>query len=61
VQDSIKVAPTPEWVGAPLGLSAGQSAGFIQRLSWAVNNRLAEYSETWFDPAVCHYSSRLSQ
>ncbi len=61
VQDSIKVAPTPEWVGAPLGLSAGQSAGFIQRLSWAVNNRLAEYSETWFDPAVCHYASRLSQ
>ena len=61
VQDSIKVAAAPDWAKVPCGLKPGQSAGFIQRLSWAVDNTLAEYSETWFDPAVCHYSSRLSQ
>ena len=61
VEDRLCAAPAPEWAGPPSGLAAGDCAGFIERLSWTAGNVLAEYSCTWFDPAVCRYSSRLSQ
>jgi GntR family transcriptional regulator len=61
VEDRLSAAPAPEWAGPPCGLSPRDSAGFIERLSWTAGNTLAEYSHTWFDPAVCRYSSRLSQ
>ncbi len=61
VEDRIAVAPAPAWATSPCGLKASDSAGFIERLSWTAGNTLAEYSQTWFDPAVCRYTSRLSQ
>lgn len=61
VEDRLSAAPTPDWACPPCGLATGDSAGFIERLSWTAGNTLAEYSRTWFDPAVCRYSSRLSQ
>lgn len=61
VEDQISAAPTPPWVLQPLGLKAGQCAGYIERVSWTANNQIAEFSKTWFDPAVCRYSSRMSQ
>jgi GntR family transcriptional regulator len=61
VEDRISAAPAPEWAAQPSGLQAGQSAGFIERLSWTASNTLAEFSQTWFDPAVCRYVSRISQ
>lgn len=61
VEDRISAAPAPDWACPPCGLATGDSAGFIERLSWTAGNTLAEYSRTWFDPAVCRYSSRLSQ
>ena len=61
VEDRLAAAPAPDWAGPPCGLKAGDCAGFIERLSWTANNVLAEYSQTWFDPAVCRYSSRMSQ
>lgn len=61
VEDRIGVAPTPDWTVPPLGLPAGASAGFIERVSWSPGNVVVEYSRTWFDAAVCRYSSRLSQ
>jgi hypothetical protein len=33
----------------------------IERVSWTASNQVAEFSKTWFDPAVCRYSSRMSQ
>lgn len=61
VEDRLSAAPTPDWTVLPFGLIAGQCAGFIERLSWTANNALAEYSNTWFDPHRCRYSSRLNQ
>lgn len=61
VEDRISVSPAPAWTVPPCGLRLGDSAGFIERLSWTAGNTLAEYSQTWFDPAVCRYASRLSQ
>jgi len=61
VEDRLSAAPAPDWSCPPSGLAAGDCAGFIERLSWTANNTLAEYSQTWFDPSVCRYSSRLSQ
>lgn len=61
VEDRLSAAPAPEWACPPCALVAGHCAGFIERLSWTASNVLAEYSQTWFDPAVCRYSSRLSQ
>jgi GntR family transcriptional regulator len=61
VEDHIYAAPAPDWSHAPFGVAAGACTGFIERLSWTANNQLAEFSHTWFDPAVCRYASRLSQ
>ena len=61
VEDRLAAAPAPAWAAPPCGLAKGACAGFIERLSWTATNVLAEYSQTWFDPAVCRYSSRLSQ
>jgi GntR family transcriptional regulator len=61
VEDQISVADAPAWAPSIWGVSAGTSAGFIERVSWATSNHVVEYSRTWFDPKVCRYSSRLSQ
>jgi GntR family transcriptional regulator len=61
VEDRISAAPAPDWAAPPSGMQVGQNAGFIERLSWTANNTLAEFSQTWFDPAVCRYASRMSQ
>jgi DNA-binding GntR family transcriptional regulator len=61
VEDRLSASTTPAWTLAPLGLAPNASAGFIERMSWTASNTLAEFSHTWFDPAVCRYVSRLSQ
>jgi GntR family transcriptional regulator len=61
VEDRLSAAPAPDWARPPCGLTPGACAGHIERVSWTASNALTEYSQTWFDPAVCRYSSRLSQ
>ncbi|MDZ7893026.1 MAG: GntR family transcriptional regulator [Rhodoferax sp.] len=61
VEDQVSAAPSPEWSSRPFGRSAGAYTGFIERTSWTATNAVAEFSQTWFDPTVCRYSSRLSQ
>lgn len=61
VEDRISAGPTPDWAQAPYGVPANQCSGYIERLSWATDNKIAEFSKTWFDPAVCRYTSRMSQ
>lgn len=61
VEDQIAAGPAPDWAGAPLGLRPGDCAGYIERTAWTASNQIAEFSKTWFDPAVCRYSSRMSQ
>ena len=61
VEDQISAAAAPDWATLPLGLVPGDCSGYIERVSWTATNQLAEFSKTWFDPAVCRYSSRMSQ
>lgn len=61
VEDRLAAAPAPDWSAKPFGLRPGACAGFIERFSWTASNALAEYSQTWFEPAVCRYTSRMSQ
>jgi GntR family transcriptional regulator len=61
VEDQISAAAAPDWAALPLGLLPGDCSGYIERVSWTATNQLAEFSKTWFDPAVCRYSSRMSQ
>jgi DNA-binding GntR family transcriptional regulator len=61
VEDRISAASAPSWALPPYGLTAGECAGYIERISWTPGNSVAEYSQTWFDPKVCRYSSRMSQ
>ncbi len=61
VEDHISAAPAPAWAAHPLGLLASDCSGYIERISWTAGKQVAEFSKTWFDPAVCRYSSRLSQ
>ena len=61
VEDRLSAVATPQWTQPPVGLAPGDCAGFIERVSWTATNTLAEFSHTWFDPAVCRYASRLRQ
>ena len=61
VEDQISAAAAPTWVTPPLALQVGDCSGYIERISWTATNQIAEFSKTWFDPAVCRYSSRMSQ
>lgn len=61
VEDHVSAAPSPTWSLPPYGRLADEYAGFIERTSWTAVNTIAEFSQTWFDPSVCRYSSRLSQ
>jgi GntR family transcriptional regulator len=61
VEDRIAAGPVPQWATPAFGQAAGEAAGFIERSSWTASNELAEYSHTWFNPALACYSSRMSQ
>lgn len=58
-EDHIFAAPVPDWSVSNFVPAIGQMVGFIERSSWTASNDLAEFSRTWFDPAVCCYASRL--
>lgn len=61
VVDHVSAAPAPAWAATPIGLAPGACAGYIERTSHDSGDEVAEFSRTWFDPAVCRYSSRMSQ
>lgn len=58
-EDHIFAAPVPAWSVADFKPVVGQIVGYIERTSWTAGNEIAEFSKTWFDPAVCRYASRL--
>ncbi len=61
VEDRVSVSAVPNWASMPFKPEPGDQAGFIERTSWTSTNVAIEFSQTWFDPKVCLYSSRLSQ
>lgn len=60
VEDRIRVASASEWSARILELEAGTPLGWIERISWSNEERIEEYSRTWYNPEVCHYVSRMS-
>lgn len=60
IEDRISCTGAPDWVAGLLDKDPGSMLGFVERLSWSSNNRVEEFSYTWFDPAVVRYISRLS-
>lgn len=58
VEDSVSVAPMPDW-GQPLFNQSDQEVwGFCERLAWDQHGQLVEASSTWFDPAKARYRAR---
>lgn len=58
-EDRVGVGAVPDWTVQPFPLPAGAVCGFIERLSWAQDGAVAEYSRTWFDPDKVRYISRM--
>jgi len=59
IEDRVGVAPVPDWQPPEFGLSVGHAAGFIERISWDGEDRSAEFSRSWFDPALAQYVARF--
>lgn len=60
-EDSINVAPTPDWVDARFGLKPGDLAGYIERTGRSHRHEIVEFSKTWFDPNQINYVSRMGK
>lgn len=61
VEDRLGAAPVPDWTVPDFGPVAGMAAGHIERIAWTASHAVAEFSQTWFDPQRCCYTSRLGQ
>ncbi|MGB0261171.1 MAG: GntR family transcriptional regulator [Henriciella sp.] len=59
IEDRIGVSRLPDWADDTLGVSKIDSCGFIERFGYDQQNRMSEYSRTWFDPSLAHYVNRL--
>ncbi len=60
VEDRIRVGHAEVWAANILTKNAGEALGWIERISWSNEEKVEEYSRTWFNPDVCHYVSRIS-
>ncbi|MEM1285483.1 MAG: GntR family transcriptional regulator [Pseudomonadota bacterium] len=58
-QDSVGVAPAPDWAPDQFPPQPGTACGFIERLSRAQDNKIAEVSRNWFDANTVRYVSRM--
>ncbi|PMJ99167.1 GntR family transcriptional regulator [Vibrio sp. 10N.261.55.A7] len=60
VEDRISIKKADAWSADILGVPANTSVGWIERISWTDEQKVEEYSRTWFNPETCHYVSRMS-
>lgn len=58
MEDKIGFQPIPSWVPEAFNMCEGEMAGYIERIGWDQFDQPAEFSKTWFNPAVCHYVNR---
>ena len=58
-EDSIGLAPAPDWSPAAFPPAPGAPLPHITRLSWDQNGAAIEASWTWVDPATARYVARL--
>jgi DNA-binding GntR family transcriptional regulator len=57
--DSVSISNVPVWTNPLFSLTKGAACGYIERRSYAGNDALEEFSRTWFNPAVAHYTAKI--
>lgn len=60
-QDEVGVAQLPYWTPADFHLNAGETTGYIERLSRSTDGAAVEFSRTWFDYQRSRYVSRMGK
>ena len=55
------VASVPDWVSDAFRLKKGETAGYIERVSWTATKQPAEFSRTWYDAKRAAYISRMGK
>ncbi|WP_180899268.1 GntR family transcriptional regulator [Martelella soudanensis] len=58
-EDRVGLGTVPDWAPDAFGLSPGAPVPEVQRISTAQDGEKAEFSYTWFDPAMVRYVARL--
>lgn len=58
-EDRVSLSAVPDWAPDVYRPRAGDTVGYIERLSWADRPDAVEFSRTWFDPARAVYVQRL--
>ena len=58
-EDWLGLGAVPDWAPEDFGLERGAPVPEVERMSTAQDGMKAEYSYTWFDPAVVRYVARL--
>ena len=58
-EDYVGIGHAPDWAPPEFGKAAGETTGFIERLSWEQKPHPVEYSRTWFDTDTARYVQRL--
>jgi GntR family transcriptional regulator len=59
VTDQVSAGLAPDWSPPEFSLRPGDTAGYIERLSWGQDQAPAEFSRTWFHPELARYTIRL--
>ena len=60
VADEVSCQSAPTWACQTLNLPEASVIGWVKRSGWANNGNIGEFSQTWFNPAVCRYMARWS-
>lgn len=61
VEDRIGIATIPDWTPPSFHLPTGETAGYIERVSWTAAKQPAEFSRTWYDARRAVYISRMGK
>lgn len=59
VEDRVGVGQVPDWAPESFGQLPGAPAGLVERLSFAKDGRIAEFSRNWFDADTARYITRM--
>lgn len=59
-EDSVSLAPVPDWRPVDFGGKASRIWGYVERFGFDAENIAAEFSRTWFDPETTRFIARWS-
>lgn len=59
VEDRVGIGQVPGWAPEIFGQRPGAPVGLVERLSFAKDGRIAEFSRNWFDADKAQYITRM--